>query len=162
MSASSSNHTLLSIARDALLAADTIDINEPEAPSAERSQGRFVRLTLEGGTPALIYVSRCYRDEWIVSIALRPTADAEQHMANSAAGPLAGEAFAWGWLNRWQQDGCAIAIERFHDARLYVASSRWAAIVAMLASPEVTLRRAGQQDSLGRFDRSRCPAAVVA
>lgn len=137
MSASSLNHALLSIAGDRLLTAATIDINEPEAPFNNYGSSRFLCSAFNNETPALIFVSRCYRNEWIGSIALWPTADAEQHMPISAAGSLAGEVFAWGWLNRWQYDRRAIGIERFHDARTYVASGRKADLAAILASHAV-------------------------
>jgi len=131
---SSQHYTMLSIAKDKLLALGTLDINEPESSFKERSHGCYVRVTLDDGTPALIYLSRCYRDEWVASIALWPTVDAEEYMHLSGADSRAGEAFACGWLNRWEFEGRAIGIERFHDAYAYVDKQRKSCLAAMLAS----------------------------
>lgn len=138
MSASSHIHaSLMLIAKGGALAHGLLDVRDPHGSFRERFQGRSKRLTLEDGTPALIYVGNCYRDEWIISVTLWPTPDAEEHVSASGAHARAGEVFAWGWLNRWQHDGRAIGIERFHDARAYVASGRRAALAAILSNHDV-------------------------
>lgn len=135
MSNTSPTHmSLMEMAKAAALAHGLLDIGDANCSSQERFHGRSARITLADGTPALIYVGPCWRDEWIISITLWPTVDAEAHVSTSAANARAGEVFAWGWLNRWQHHGRAIGIERFRSARAYVAPARKADLAVLLAS----------------------------
>lgn len=138
MSLPSLNHSMLSLARDAVLARGIVDVHERETNAQDPSRARFLELKLGDRTPALIYVSGCYRDEWIASIALCPTPSAREHMHISTAGRMAGEVFAWGWFNRWERDGQAICIERFHDASIFVTGSRGTGLAEWLASQQLT------------------------
>jgi hypothetical protein len=126
--------SLMKIGKAAALTHGLLDVSDPHCSFRERFQGRSKRIALEDGTPALIYVGPCWRDEWITSITLWPTPKAEEHVFISGANARAGEVFAWGWLNRWQYDGRAIGIERFHSARAYVAPARRAELAALLSS----------------------------
>ena len=132
MLASKLNYILLCIARDAMLNAGFVDINEPEADLRQPSPERFLRATLLGGVPALIFVARRPREEWRVSIALWPAEGAEEYMSLGSAGARAGEAFACGWLNTWHCPG-TISVERFHDAVAYVAPHRKPMVDAAVA-----------------------------
>ncbi|WP_294335864.1 hypothetical protein [uncultured Sphingomonas sp.] len=126
--------SLMELCRTAALAHGLINIGDTECAAQERFCGRAKRVELADGTPALIYVGPCWRDEWIVSITLWPASDAEEHVSTSAANARAGEVFAWGWLNRWQYHGRTIGIERFDDARAYVAPARRGDLAVLLAS----------------------------
>jgi len=135
MSITSRTHmSLIEMGRAAALVHGLLDIGDPDCTLQERFRGQSKRITLADGTPALVYVGPCWRDEWIISITLWPMSEAEEHVSTIAANARAGEVFAWGWLNRWQYDGSAIGIERFHDARAYVAPARRAELAVLLAS----------------------------
>jgi len=113
---------LLARARDELVRLEVLDPQELECDFPDRDKGRHVvRVTLEGDISALIYLSRCYRDEWIISIAIQPQPEAEKHMAGRRANQRAGEVFAWGWVNRWQNKERVLAFERFSDHAGYTS-----------------------------------------
>lgn len=131
---------ILALAVDALIRVGMLDLHEAEDASSTGRNPRYLRTVLEGGIPALIYVSGPHRDEWIISVALWPDADAEKIMHISSSRLRAGGAFAWGWLNRWQFDGESFDIERFHDARVHVAPDRRTAIVALCRRGEGHVR----------------------
>lgn len=120
----SDHHALISVAKNILIDSKALDINEPECDFKDRSKGRTVHTTLPDGSPAVVYCGSRYRDEWVVSIALWPTADAEKHMATGNANERAGQVFAYGWVNRWQFDGRSFAIERFSGPRGHVDAQR--------------------------------------
>jgi hypothetical protein len=134
---SNTSHTymsLMEVGRAAALAHGLLDIGDAHCSPQERFRGRAQRITLADGTPALIYVGPCWRDEWIISLTLWPKPDAEEYVSTSAANARAGDVFAWGWLNRWQYHGRAIGIARFHDARAYVAPTRRDELAVLLTS----------------------------
>ena len=134
------NRLILSLAADSLLNSGHLNLHEPEREVSERDEGRFFMRTFDLDIPALIYIRRCYRDEWIISVALWPTLDAEAHMRASNPCAKAGAAFFSGWLNRWMKKGEGFGIETFHDAVAYISSPHRARL-AEIQSP--TRGRAG-------------------
>lgn len=122
---------ILSLGLDAALRQDMIRLDEPERSVTDSGLGQLVRTTLDGDIPALIYVTRCWKAEWIISVALWPTSHAEEVMQSSNADAAAGEVFASGWVNRWCHSGRAFDIEQFHDNRCYVAPDRRARLAAI-------------------------------
>ena len=122
---------LLAVAVDRLVDAGILELDEPEVPFEERHQYRYLRTTIDGDIPALICLSRPYKDQWTVTIALWPSDDAEPRMGVMNAREAPGGAFAAGWLNRWQFKRARFDIEHFHNARALVNRDRRKRIAAI-------------------------------
>ena len=122
---------LLAIAVDHLVSAGMLKIDEPNVPFEKRYEYGCLRTTIDGSIPALVCLSRPYKDEWTITIALWPSADAESRMGVTR--PLAppGEVYAGGWVNRWQFHGRNFGVELFHDARASLNRDRRERIAAI-------------------------------
>lgn len=128
------HRTLIDDATEIAVHCGLVNLNDADVPFERRGAGQLIHAEVMG-VPALIYVSGCYRDEWIVSVALWPKPGAEESMSVGNAGAKNGEVYAYGWVNRWRFEGRALHIEAFHDAPIYVSNKRLKDIAAVQPSP---------------------------
>jgi hypothetical protein len=125
----------------------------------------WFEMLVDGDIPALVYVNQWYRDECIISIALWPAEGGREAMRNGGANANAGEAFARGWLNRWDQSG-NIAIEDFADFEVFCSKARQARLLSIEHPDEhedsLLLMRYSSKRAKGiqgQFDSLLLPAA---
>ena len=114
------NRLVIALAADALLRLGHISLLEQESLNSCRKSGRHISVILDGDIPALIYLGGLHLDEWKIAVSLWPGENAAElvHVCNAPKRP--GEAYFYGWLNRWQFQGTRFAVEMFHDTRAYI------------------------------------------